>query len=96
MTITTTNLLTFVLEGFAIADWVYTVSHYGCQRLRLYSAEAVRFLRFQTIIHSILSTQIVLHTGRALRKGDVDSQLPTRSRIGSHASVELLLINKDT
>lgn len=52
--------------------------------------------------HSILSTRIVLHTGRMLRKGDVDSQLPTsRVRadgciIGSHTSVELeRLINED-
>jgi hypothetical protein len=95
---TTTNLLRFVLEGFASADWVYTVSHYGCQPLRLYSAEAVRFLRLQTMIHSILSTRIVLHTGRVLRKGDADTQLPTRCRIGSQTtSVELeLLINEDT
>jgi hypothetical protein len=65
--------------------------------LRLYSAEAVRFLRLQTMAHSILSTRIVLHTGRVLRNGDVDSQLPTGCRIRSHTSVELeRLINEGT
>jgi len=64
----------------------------------------VGFTLLQTTIHSILSTRIVLHTGRVMRKGDVDSQLPTTGlvradgcRIGSHSSVELvLLINMDT
>lgn len=67
--------------------------------LRLYSAEAVHFLRLQTVAHSILSTRIVLHTGRVLRKGDVDTRLPTDCRIGGRAStsVELeRLINEDT
>lgn len=52
--------------------------------------------------HSILATRIVLHTGRMLRKGEVDSQLPTsrvradRRIIGSHTSVELKrLIDED-
>jgi hypothetical protein len=64
-----------------------------------YGAEAVHFLRLQTVAHSILSTRIVLHTGRVLRKGDVDSRLPTGCRIESRtsASVELeRLINEDT
>jgi hypothetical protein len=48
------------------------------------------------MIHSILSTRIVLHTGRVIRKGDVDSQLPTECRTGSHTSVELeRLINEN-
>jgi hypothetical protein len=47
--------------------------------------------------HSILSTRIVLHTGRVLRNGDVDTQLPTGCRIRSHTSVELeRLINEGT
>jgi len=62
------------------------------------------FTQLQTMAHSILSTRIVLHTGRILRKGDVDPQLPTsRMRadgcriVGSHTSVELQrLINEDT
>ncbi|KAN0118131.1 hypothetical protein V8E52_005392 [Russula decolorans] len=58
----------------------------------------IGFTQLQTMIHSILSTRIVLHTGRVLRKGDADTQLPTRCRIGSQTtSVELeLLINEDT
>lgn len=67
--------------------------------LRLSSPEAVRFFRLQTMIHSILSTRIVLHTGRVIREGDVDSQLPTECSVRSHPSVELelqRLINEDT
>ena len=30
-----TNLLMFMLEGFAIASWVYTVSYDGCQPLEV-------------------------------------------------------------
>lgn len=86
-----------VLEGFTIASWVFTVSHYSCQLLRLSSTEVIRFFRLQTMIHSILSTRIVLHTGRVIRKGDVASQLPTGCRLGSHTSVELeRLINENT
>jgi hypothetical protein len=49
------------------------------------------------MIHSILSTRIVLHTGSVIKKGDVDSQLPTGCRIDSHTSVELeRLINVNT
>jgi len=51
----------------------------------------VGLTQLQTMAHSILSTRIVLHTGRVLRKGDVDSQLPIGYR-GSQTSVELLLI----
>jgi hypothetical protein len=72
--------------------------------LRLYSAEAFHF-RLQTIMHSILSTRIVLHTGRVLREGDEAAQLPTnrrdangvRIRPDPDGTVELeRLINEDT
>ncbi len=50
--------------------------------------------------HSIISTRIVLHTGKVLREGDVEPQLPTNRdgcRIRDHAPVELeRLINQDT
>ncbi|KAH9990853.1 hypothetical protein BJV77DRAFT_1010674 [Russula vinacea] len=55
--------------------------------------------QFQTVSHSILSTRIVLHTGRVLRKGVVDLELP-RSRASGESmghSLELQrLINDGT
>lgn len=58
----------------------------------------VGFTQLQAMIHSILSTRIVLHTGRVLREDDVDSQLPKGCRTASHTSLELelLIINSDT
>jgi len=51
--------------------------------------------QFQTASHSILSTRIVLHTGRVLRQGTVDPELPGCRRTSE--SVELQrLINEGT
>jgi hypothetical protein len=85
----------FLLEGFEIAGCVYTVSD-DANPLRVYSAENVHFFRLQTVSHSILSTRIVLHTGRVLREGIVDPEQAEHSRRASH-SVELQrLINEGT
>lgn len=63
------------LEGSATAGLMYTVSP-GANPLRLCRARYHHFLRLQTVAHSILSTRIVLHTGRALRKGSVCPRPP--------------------
>ncbi len=66
----------FILEGFANTIWVYNVSHDGCQPVEAVQRWSCRF-RLQTMMHSILSTRIVLHTGRVLRQDVAHTRLPT-------------------
>jgi hypothetical protein len=68
----------FILEGSANTSWVYMVSH-GCQPVEALQRWSCRF-SLQTTMHSILSTRIVLHTGRVLRQGVAHTQLPTDMR----------------
>jgi hypothetical protein len=55
------------------------VGHGGCQPIEAVQRWNCRF-RMQTMMHSILSTRIVLHTGRVLRQDVAHSQLPTNMR----------------
>jgi len=47
------------------------LAHFSDSQLR------IGFTQLQTMTHSVLSTRIVLHTGRVLREGAVEPHLPT-------------------
>jgi len=51
------------------------VSH-GCQPVEAVQRWSCRF-SLQTMMHSILSTRVVLHTGRVLRQGVAHTRLLT-------------------
>ena len=69
----------FILEGLTNTSWVYTVSHDGCQPVEAVQRWSCRF-RLQTMMHSTLSTRIVLHTGRVLMQDVAHTRLPTNMR----------------
>src|SRR5258708_4263372 len=71
----------FILEGSTNTSWVYTVSHDGYQPVEAVQCWSCGF-RLQTVMHSILSTRIVLHTGRVLRQGVAHTRLPTNTVSG--------------
>jgi hypothetical protein len=63
------------LEGHKNTERMYPVSA-DSKPLKLHSAGQVRFFRLQTVLHSVLSTRIVLHTGRALKQDPVSTPYP--------------------
>ena len=63
-------------------SWVYMVSH-GCQPIEAVQRWSCHF-SLQMMMHSILSTQIVLHTGRVLRQGIAHTWLLTNMGGNGH------------
>jgi len=73
----------FILEGLTNTSRVYMVSHDGFQPVEVVQCWSCRF-RLQMIMHSILSTRIVLHTGRVLRQDVAHTWLPTNMCENGH------------
>ncbi len=73
----------FILEGSTNMSRVYMVSHDGFRPVEVVQCWSCWF-RLQTMMHSILSTWIMLHTGRVLRQDVAHTQLPTNMHENGH------------
>jgi hypothetical protein len=76
----------YILEGSTSAGLMYTVS-LDANPLRLCKPRYFHSLRLQTVSHSVLSTRIMLHTGKVLRQGPANPRPPfVRHRLSTKES----------